>query len=65
MKAWIMQSALLCQHIPNTVLFPDGPHDDAVLFCASQLQTFNTPAPCRTVEELTTGAAISQALHQM
>uniref|UniRef100_A0A8C9XHW5 Hook microtubule-tethering protein 1 n=1 Tax=Sander lucioperca TaxID=283035 RepID=A0A8C9XHW5_SANLU len=40
------------------------PHDDAV-FCASQLQTFNTPAPCRTVEELTTGAAISQALHQI
>lgn len=30
-----------------------------------QLQTFNTAAPCTTVEELTTGAAISQALHQM
>uniref|UniRef100_A0A8D3C6C1 Hook microtubule-tethering protein 1 n=1 Tax=Scophthalmus maximus TaxID=52904 RepID=A0A8D3C6C1_SCOMX len=29
------------------------------------LQTFNTPAPCRTVEELTTGVAISQALHQI
>ncbi|XP_056235231.1 protein Hook homolog 1 [Seriola aureovittata] len=29
------------------------------------LQTFNTLAPCRTVEELTTGAAISQALHQI
>ncbi|XP_029285334.1 protein Hook homolog 1 [Cottoperca gobio] len=29
------------------------------------LQTFNTPAPCRTVEELTSGAAISQALHQI
>uniref|UniRef100_A0A4W6D353 Hook microtubule-tethering protein 1 n=1 Tax=Lates calcarifer TaxID=8187 RepID=A0A4W6D353_LATCA len=29
------------------------------------LQTFNTPAPCRTVEELTTGAAISQALHKI
>ncbi|CAJ1060047.1 protein Hook homolog 1 isoform X1 [Xyrichtys novacula] len=29
------------------------------------LQTFNTPAPCRTVEELTTGAGISQALHQI
>ncbi|XP_037626164.1 protein Hook homolog 1 isoform X1 [Sebastes umbrosus] len=29
------------------------------------LQTFNTPAPCRTVEDLTTGAAISQALHQI
>uniref|UniRef100_A0A8C9XLA9 Hook microtubule-tethering protein 1 n=1 Tax=Sander lucioperca TaxID=283035 RepID=A0A8C9XLA9_SANLU len=31
----------------------------------TSLQTFNTPAPCRTVEELTTGAAISQALHQI
>uniref|UniRef100_A0A673ZBK5 Hook microtubule-tethering protein 1 n=1 Tax=Salmo trutta TaxID=8032 RepID=A0A673ZBK5_SALTR len=30
-----------------------------------QLQTFNTAAPCTTVEELTTGAAISQALHQI
>uniref|UniRef100_A0A8C4HIC5 Hook microtubule-tethering protein 1 n=1 Tax=Dicentrarchus labrax TaxID=13489 RepID=A0A8C4HIC5_DICLA len=30
-----------------------------------QLQTFNTPAPCRVVEELTTGVAISQALHQI
>nr|XP_020480958.1 protein Hook homolog 1 isoform X2 [Monopterus albus] len=29
------------------------------------LQTFNTAAPCRTVEELTTGVAISQALHQI
>ncbi|KAK6308951.1 hypothetical protein J4Q44_G00204140 [Coregonus suidteri] len=29
------------------------------------LQTFNTAAPCMTVEELTTGAAISQALHQI
>ncbi|KAG8003540.1 Protein Hook-like protein 1 [Nibea albiflora] len=29
------------------------------------MQTFNTPAPCRTVGELTTGAAISQALHQI
>ncbi|XP_035032249.1 protein Hook homolog 1 [Hippoglossus stenolepis] len=29
------------------------------------LQTFNTTAPCRTVEELTTGVAISQALHQI
>ncbi|XP_049911341.1 protein Hook homolog 1 [Epinephelus moara] len=29
------------------------------------LQTFNTAAPCRTVEELTTGAAISQALNQI
>uniref|UniRef100_A0A7N5ZT63 Calponin-homology (CH) domain-containing protein n=1 Tax=Anabas testudineus TaxID=64144 RepID=A0A7N5ZT63_ANATE len=31
----------------------------------ADLQTFNTPAPCRTVEDLTTGAAISQALHQI
>ncbi|XP_063057363.1 protein Hook homolog 1 [Engraulis encrasicolus] len=29
------------------------------------LQTFNTAAPCTTVEELTTGAAMSQALHQI
>uniref|UniRef100_A0A671W4B1 Hook microtubule-tethering protein 1 n=1 Tax=Sparus aurata TaxID=8175 RepID=A0A671W4B1_SPAAU len=29
------------------------------------LQTFNTTAPCSTVAELTTGAAISQALHQI
>ncbi|XP_017262727.1 protein Hook homolog 1 [Kryptolebias marmoratus] len=29
------------------------------------LQTFNTSAPCRTVEDLTTGAAMSQALHQI
>ncbi|KAK5869998.1 hypothetical protein PBY51_024668 [Eleginops maclovinus] len=29
------------------------------------LQTFNTPAPCITVGELTTGVAISQALHQI
>ncbi|KAM4575112.1 protein Hook homolog 1 [Fundulus diaphanus] len=29
------------------------------------LQTFNTSAPCRTMEELATGAAMSQALHQI
>ncbi|XP_035997296.1 protein Hook homolog 1 isoform X2 [Fundulus heteroclitus] len=29
------------------------------------LQTFNTTAPCRTMEELATGAAMSQALHQI
>ncbi|XP_069006171.1 protein Hook homolog 1 isoform X1 [Embiotoca jacksoni] len=29
------------------------------------LQTFNTAAPCTTVEELTTGVAMSQALHQI
>uniref|UniRef100_A0A4W6D331 Hook microtubule-tethering protein 1 n=1 Tax=Lates calcarifer TaxID=8187 RepID=A0A4W6D331_LATCA len=39
--------------------------DDGAVFSTSQLQTFNTPAPCRTVEELTTGAAISQALHKI
>uniref|UniRef100_A0A669BAU2 Hook microtubule-tethering protein 1 n=1 Tax=Oreochromis niloticus TaxID=8128 RepID=A0A669BAU2_ORENI len=31
----------------------------------NSLQTFNTPAPCQTVDELTTGAAMSQALHQI
>ncbi|KPP75386.1 protein Hook1-like [Scleropages formosus] len=30
-----------------------------------RLQTFNTPSPCRTVEDLTSGVAVSQALHQM
>ncbi|XP_061680323.1 protein Hook homolog 1 isoform X3 [Syngnathoides biaculeatus] len=29
------------------------------------LQTFNTSALCKTVEDLTTGAAISEALHQI
>ncbi|XP_023120667.2 protein Hook homolog 1 [Amphiprion ocellaris] len=29
------------------------------------LQTFNTPAPCTTAAELTTGAAMSQALNQI
>ncbi|KAI7799463.1 protein Hook-like protein 1 [Triplophysa rosa] len=29
------------------------------------LQTFNTAAPCKTVNDLTTGAAMSQALHQI
>ncbi|XP_026802757.2 protein Hook homolog 1 isoform X1 [Pangasianodon hypophthalmus] len=29
------------------------------------LQTFNTAAPCKTVEDLTTGAAMAQALHQI
>ncbi|XP_058235397.1 protein Hook homolog 1 isoform X2 [Hemibagrus wyckioides] len=29
------------------------------------LQTFNTAAPCTTVEDLTTGAAMAQALHQI
>uniref|UniRef100_A0A3P8ZXE9 Hook microtubule-tethering protein 1 n=1 Tax=Esox lucius TaxID=8010 RepID=A0A3P8ZXE9_ESOLU len=33
--------------------------------CLFQLQTFNTPAPCTTTEELTTGAAMSQALHKI
>uniref|UniRef100_A0AAR2IS02 Calponin-homology (CH) domain-containing protein n=1 Tax=Pygocentrus nattereri TaxID=42514 RepID=A0AAR2IS02_PYGNA len=29
------------------------------------LQTFNTAAPCKTVDDLTTGAAMAQALHQI
>ncbi|KAG7487704.1 hypothetical protein MATL_G00026210 [Megalops atlanticus] len=29
------------------------------------LQTFNTPAPCKTAQDLTTGVAMSQALHQI
>ncbi|XP_052442524.1 protein Hook homolog 1 isoform X1 [Carassius gibelio] len=29
------------------------------------LQTFKTAAPCKTVEDLTSGAAMSQALHQI
>ncbi|KAM9435799.1 protein Hook homolog 1 isoform 2-T2 [Clarias gariepinus] len=29
------------------------------------LQTFNAAAPCKTVEDLTTGAAMAQALHQI
>lgn len=29
------------------------------------LQTFNTTAPCKTVNDLTTGAAMAQALHQI
>uniref|UniRef100_A0AAR2J2R7 Calponin-homology (CH) domain-containing protein n=1 Tax=Pygocentrus nattereri TaxID=42514 RepID=A0AAR2J2R7_PYGNA len=37
-------------------------------FCISllvSLQTFNTAAPCKTVDDLTTGAAMAQALHQI
>uniref|UniRef100_A0A8C1F7B2 Hook microtubule-tethering protein 1 n=1 Tax=Cyprinus carpio carpio TaxID=630221 RepID=A0A8C1F7B2_CYPCA len=30
-----------------------------------QLQTFKTAGPCKTVEDLTSGAAMSQALHQI
>uniref|UniRef100_A0AAY4DDX6 Calponin-homology (CH) domain-containing protein n=1 Tax=Denticeps clupeoides TaxID=299321 RepID=A0AAY4DDX6_9TELE len=29
------------------------------------LQTFSTPAPCKTLDDLTTGVAMSQALHQI
>ncbi|XP_072537866.1 protein Hook homolog 1 [Salminus brasiliensis] len=29
------------------------------------LQTFNTAAPCKTIDDLTTGAAMAQALHQI
>ncbi|XP_056132432.1 protein Hook homolog 1 [Lampris incognitus] len=42
--------------------------DDKTALCESLivwLQTFNTASPCRTAEELTTGAAMSQALHQI
>uniref|UniRef100_A0A4W5NKT4 Hook microtubule-tethering protein 1 n=1 Tax=Hucho hucho TaxID=62062 RepID=A0A4W5NKT4_9TELE len=49
-----------------------GPNEDDIVTARSiegkgsrRLQTFNTAAPCTTVEELTTGAAISQALHQI
>uniref|UniRef100_A0A672Z4F6 Calponin-homology (CH) domain-containing protein n=1 Tax=Sphaeramia orbicularis TaxID=375764 RepID=A0A672Z4F6_9TELE len=35
------------------------------MFSIFQLQTFNISAPCRTVEDLTTGAVISQALNQI
>uniref|UniRef100_A0A3P9IAM3 Hook microtubule-tethering protein 1 n=1 Tax=Oryzias latipes TaxID=8090 RepID=A0A3P9IAM3_ORYLA len=38
---------------------------DMVARTPEELQTFNTPAPCISVEELTTGAAMSQALHQI
>uniref|UniRef100_A0A8D3B7S6 Hook microtubule-tethering protein 1 n=1 Tax=Scophthalmus maximus TaxID=52904 RepID=A0A8D3B7S6_SCOMX len=41
------------------------PEPSPLCSASPQLQTFNTPAPCRTVEELTTGVAISQALHQI
>lgn len=66
-----MHRASASHHLPN-ICFTSftllgllaRAHDDAV-FSVSQLQTFNIPAPCRTVGELTTGAAISQALHQM
>lgn len=35
------------------------------LYVWPQLQTFKTAGPCKTVEDLTSGAAMSQALHQM
>ncbi|KAL1022535.1 hypothetical protein UPYG_G00028990 [Umbra pygmaea] len=41
---------------------------DKAVLCESLivwLQTFNTAAPCTTIDELTTGAAMSQALHQI
>ncbi|XP_030627393.1 protein Hook homolog 1 [Chanos chanos] len=41
---------------------------DKTVLCESLiiwLQTFNTAAPCKTVEDLTTGAAMAQALHQI
>ncbi|KAL4634975.1 hypothetical protein GN956_G14438 [Arapaima gigas] len=42
--------------------------DSKAVLCESLLvwlQTFNTPSPCRTVEDLTSGVVISQALHQI
>uniref|UniRef100_A0A8C9TKB0 Hook microtubule-tethering protein 1 n=1 Tax=Scleropages formosus TaxID=113540 RepID=A0A8C9TKB0_SCLFO len=44
---------LLCDNYVSTCIF------------SIQLQTFNTPSPCRTVEDLTSGVAVSQALHQI
>uniref|UniRef100_A0A8C1LXY1 Hook microtubule-tethering protein 1 n=1 Tax=Cyprinus carpio TaxID=7962 RepID=A0A8C1LXY1_CYPCA len=35
------------------------------LYVWPQLQTFKTAGPCKTVEDLTSGAAMSQALHQI
>uniref|UniRef100_A0A665UAW1 Calponin-homology (CH) domain-containing protein n=1 Tax=Echeneis naucrates TaxID=173247 RepID=A0A665UAW1_ECHNA len=52
-------------HLPASLTPQSSPRQYAFLLVILRLQTFNTPAPCRTVEELTTGAAISQALHQI
>uniref|UniRef100_H2VD57 Calponin-homology (CH) domain-containing protein n=1 Tax=Takifugu rubripes TaxID=31033 RepID=H2VD57_TAKRU len=44
----------------------NGQNQPDVLFTFFlQLQTFSLSAPCSSAEELTTGAAISQALHQI
>uniref|UniRef100_W5KCU0 Hook microtubule-tethering protein 1 n=1 Tax=Astyanax mexicanus TaxID=7994 RepID=W5KCU0_ASTMX len=43
---------------------PD-PQIKAVCLTGIHLQTFNTTAPCKTVNDLTTGAAMAQALHQI
>ncbi|XP_023650392.2 protein Hook homolog 1 [Paramormyrops kingsleyae] len=42
--------------------------DSKTVLCESLiiwLQTFNTPSSCKTIQDLTTGVAISQALHQI
>uniref|UniRef100_A0A674NRF7 Calponin-homology (CH) domain-containing protein n=1 Tax=Takifugu rubripes TaxID=31033 RepID=A0A674NRF7_TAKRU len=47
-------------------LMVNGQNQPDVLFTFFlQLQTFSLSAPCSSAEELTTGAAISQALHQI
>uniref|UniRef100_A0A8C7W4C0 Hook microtubule-tethering protein 1 n=1 Tax=Oncorhynchus mykiss TaxID=8022 RepID=A0A8C7W4C0_ONCMY len=38
---------------------------DCSTWCGRFLQTFNTGSPCTAVAELTTGVAMSQALHQI
>ncbi|XP_038608308.1 protein Hook homolog 1 [Tachyglossus aculeatus] len=46
----------------------DGQRPPAALLCDSLLlwlQTFNTTAPCRDVQELTNGVAMAQVLHQI
>uniref|UniRef100_A0A3P8ZX81 Hook microtubule-tethering protein 1 n=1 Tax=Esox lucius TaxID=8010 RepID=A0A3P8ZX81_ESOLU len=71
----------MSQHVDRLSLyaqpFPTGFHDHERSLRAEagghltpwsqsqRLQTFNTPAPCTTTEELTTGAAMSQALHKI
>uniref|UniRef100_A0A3P8ZY25 Hook microtubule-tethering protein 1 n=1 Tax=Esox lucius TaxID=8010 RepID=A0A3P8ZY25_ESOLU len=59
-------SCQVLQHLIPVVEFTFipllSPKTKTVRLC---LQTFNTPAPCTTTEELTTGAAMSQALHKI
>uniref|UniRef100_A0A8C7H303 Hook microtubule-tethering protein 1 n=1 Tax=Oncorhynchus kisutch TaxID=8019 RepID=A0A8C7H303_ONCKI len=44
---------------------PDTMETQSCRMTYSQLQTFNTGSPCTAVAELTTGVAMSQALHQI